>query len=160
MSHLNQLQVTKLKMMITMNDPIIYFEYMIFEAPSLENLNEFLDNEIMDPEEKAAVEHFYNNAQKYGYYWLYGQLKMTPSDPITYEKIEEAIAIHKYRLREYGGPCNLLEIHSIAEHEKKFTLLQQAIEKYYQFQYAPPSENHPEGSKIYQYLAKITNIGK
>jgi hypothetical protein len=53
-----------------------------------------------------------------------------------------------------------MEMHSITDHEKKFTLLRQVIEKYYQFQYAPPDKTQPQGSKIYQYLAKITNIGK
>jgi hypothetical protein len=133
---------------------------MNFDAPSLNKLNEFVMLGHIDPEEKAVVEHFYNNAQKNGYYWLYGQLKMTPSDPITYEKIEEAISINNKRAYDYDGPCNAMEMHSIADHEKKFTLLREAIEKYYQYQYAPPDKTQPFGSKIYQYLAKITNIGK
>ena len=135
---------------------------MNFDAPSLNNLNVFVmrDHELIDPEEKNAIKYLYNNAEKYGYYWLYGQIKMAPSDPITYEKIEESIAINTKRLQEYGGPCNSMEMHSNAEHEKRFTLLQQAIEKYYQYQYAPPNETSPSGGAFYQYLAKITNIGK
>jgi hypothetical protein len=42
----------------------------------------------------------------------------------------------------------------------EFTLLRTAIEKYYQYQYAPPNETYPCGDAVYQYLAKITNIGK
>jgi hypothetical protein len=135
---------------------------MNFDAPTLDKLNDFVmrDHESIDPEEKDAIQYLYNNTQKYGYYWLYGQIKMAPSDPITYEKIEEAIAINSKRLQEYGGPCNAMEMYSIAEHEKKFTLLRTAIEKYYQYQYAPPNETYPCGGTFYQYLAKITNIGK
>jgi len=108
---------------------------MNFDAPTLAKLNDFVmrDHEPIDPEEKNAIQYFYNNAQKYGYYWLYGQIKMAPSEPITYEKIEEAIAINTQRLQEYGGPCNSMEMHSIADHEKRFTLLRTAIEKYYQY---------------------------
>lgn len=128
------------------------------DAPSLEKLNEFVDH--IDLEEKATVEHFYNDAQKNGYYWLYGQLKMLSTEPLTYDKIEKAIEINAQCMRDYDGPCNAMEMHSIADHKKKFRLLQTAIEKYYQFQYAPPDKSNPLGGKIYQYLAKITTIGK
>ena len=135
---------------------------MNFDAPSLNNLNYFVirDHEHIDSEEKNAVQYFYADSKKYGHYWLYGQLKMALSDPITYEKIEESIAINTKRLEEYGGPCNALEMYSIAEHEKRFALLRSTIEKYYQLEYAPPNETSPYGGGIYQYLAKITNIGK
>lgn len=135
---------------------------MNYDAPSLTNLNDFVMNydEHLDIEEKESVHHFYNYVQKNGYYLLYGQLKMMSTDPITYDKIEEAVAINTRRLHEYGEPCNSLEMHSIADHKKKFILLQNVIEKYYQIQYSPPNEKHHQGGVIYQYLAKITNIGK
>lgn len=135
---------------------------MNFDAPSLNNLNDFVmrHHEPIESEEKNAVQYLYNNAEKYGHYWLYGQLKMAPSDPITYEKIEESIAINTQRLQEYGGPCNAMEMYSIAEHEKRFALLRATIEKYYQVEYSPPDETSPCGGAFYQYLAKITNIGK
>jgi hypothetical protein len=135
---------------------------MNFDAPSLDNLNDFVlkGHQQIDPEEKNTIQYLYKDAQKYGHFWLYGQLKMAPSDPITYEKIEESIAINTQRLQEYGGPCNAMEMHSIADHEKKITFLRSTIEKYYQYQYAPPNKTIPYGGEIYQYLAKITNIGK
>jgi hypothetical protein len=117
-------------------------------------------HELIDHEEKAAIQYLHNNTQKYGYYWLYGQLKLTPSEAITYEKIEEAIAFNTKRLQDYGAPCNAMEMYSIADHEKRFSLLRTTIEKYYQYQYAPPNETYPCGGAFYQYLAKITNIGK
>jgi len=116
--------------------------------------------ELTDQEEKDAIQYFCKDVQKYGYYWLYGQIKILSSEAITYEKIEEAIAINTQRLQEYGGPCNAMEMYSIADHEKKFTLLRSVIERYHQFQYAPPDETYPCGGTFYQYLAKITNIGK
>ena len=135
---------------------------MNFDAPSLNNLNDFVldDRGDVDPEEKNAVHYFYADSQKHGYYWLYGQIKMAPSKPITYEKIEEAIATNTKRLQEYGGPCNALEMYSMAEHEKRFALLRTTIEKYYQRQYAPPDETSTYGGAFYQYLAKITNLRK
>ena len=136
---------------------------MNFDAPTLNKLNDFVLDDRgghVDPEEKNAVQYFYADSQKHGYYWLYGQIKMAPSEQITYEKIEEAIATNTKRLQEYGGPCNAMEMYSIADHEKKFKLLQTTIEKYYQRQYAPPDETYPCGGAFYQYLAKITNIGK
>lgn len=145
-----------------MNNSDINKSNMNIDSPTLTRLKDFVMNyhEEFDTEEKNTVHYMYNDMQKYGYYWLYGQLKMMPSDPITYDKIEEAIEINSRRLHEYGGPCNTLEKYSIADDEKKFTLLRRTIEKYYQFQYAPPNETHPYGGEIYQYLAKLTNIGK
>jgi hypothetical protein len=123
------------------NENAIFIYYkktkMNFDAPTLENLNDFVMQAREPIEEKNTVQYLYNDAQKYGYYWLYGQLKMKPYEPLTSEKIEEAIAINTQRLRDYGGPCNSMEMYSMAEHEKKFRLLQNTIEKYYQFRRAP-----------------------
>lgn len=72
------------------------------------------------------TQHKYNS----GYFYLGGQIKMTPDDEITAEKINEVREITRLRTIEYGGPCNSLECYSISKNEKSLYDIQKIVEFY------------------------------
>ncbi len=73
-----------------------------------------------------------SGANHIGKYYLYGQLLVKYSVPITNDLLQSAININNSRQIEYGGPCNSFEAQSIRRHEKMFLNLIEFINKYYE----------------------------
>ena len=71
-------------------------------------------------------------ANNEGKYYLYGQLLVNYSDPITNDLLQSAININNSRYIEYGEPCNSFEAQSIRRHDIMFLNLIKIINKYYE----------------------------
>ena len=74
-----------------------------------------------------------NRKYSKGFFYLGGQIKMTPNEEITLEKIKEAREITKKREIEYGGPCNSLEAHSISKCKRLLNEMEEIIKCYSSF---------------------------
>jgi len=143
---------------------------MNIPAPSLNDLRDFvsLNASFFEADEKdCIVQYMQNTTEKYsnGKYWLNGQLEKRPDEPILQSDIDEAIVIHNRRMVEYGGPCNGLEAMSIAHHNKKFTNIQNVLQKYYElleqeYLRPPDKDGVDKGGLFYQQVAETTLIGK
>ena len=99
--------------------------------PNLDILEEFV---MTDNEYEFGVNQYVLDTESIlsdGKYYLYGQLKLDKSTPITKEIIYEAINMNKLRTKEYGGGVNSFEIASIHRHETAFHSILNTIRKYY-----------------------------
>lgn len=65
-----------------------------------------------------------------GCYWLGGQIKMTPEELISLEKIQEARNIGNRRLIELGGPTNSFEAASIEKTRMDLNRIEMVIKNY------------------------------
>jgi len=117
--------------------------HMMGNEPNLDILEKFV---VIDNEYDRGVNQYVLDTESLlsdGKYYLYGQLKLDKSTPITQQKMEEAIKINGSRLKDYGGPCNSFEAASIQKHEADFHSLLKLIEKYYRVSNIPTPPSSP-----------------
>jgi hypothetical protein len=79
--------------------------------------------------DKNIIDEFKKDLNKNMFY-LGGQIKMKPDDPINLNSIQQVLEINKRRDIEYGGPCNTLEAVSILNHLKKLHFIETMILSY------------------------------
>ena len=70
-----------------------------------------------------------------GIFYLGGQVKMTPDEEITIEKIKEVRHIDRQREIEYGGPCNSWEAMSMNNHRNILKQMEDIINAYTKIMY-------------------------
>ena len=63
-------------------------------------------------------------------YYLYGQLPVLTDTPITRQLLDDAQSIFSQRLVDYGGPCNAIEVASIAQSTDLYNKLVLVIDRY------------------------------
>ncbi len=68
-------------------------------------------------------------------FYLGGQVKMSPDEEITLDKIKEVREISKKREIEYGGPCNSWEAASIYSHNNRLNQMEDIIKAYTKIMY-------------------------
>ena len=94
-----------------------------------------LDLAVLDYYEKSA-----KNASNRSYY-LYGQVPISPDEPITPELLLQADDMTSDRFHEYGGPVNSFEASSIRHSKTLYQNLILIIERYesvyHELMYAP-----------------------
>lgn len=70
-----------------------------------------------------------------GIFYLGGQIKMTPDEEITIEKIKEVRDIYRQRKIEYGGPSNSWEAMSMNNHRILLKQIEDIINAYTKIMY-------------------------
>ena len=93
------------------------------------------DNEriIFNNLNKEVLTSYYNDTKttySNGIFYLGGQVKMTPDEEITLDKIKKVREISKQREIEYGGPCNSFEAASINNHNDLLNQMEDIIIAY------------------------------
>ena len=93
------------------------------------------DNEriIFNNLNKEVLTSYYNDTKttySNGIFYLGGQVKMTPDEEITLDKIKKVREISKQREIEYGGPCNSFEAASINNHNNLLNQMEEIIIAY------------------------------
>jgi hypothetical protein len=80
----------------------------------------------------SVLTEYQHNSQNFGHgkYFLYGQLQVLPTTPITKNLLEEAETLNNNRLYEYGGPCNSFEAQSIERSKRLYQNLVLIIDRY------------------------------
>jgi len=148
-----------------------------FEKPlNLPNLiefaksnNEFLfiTTEINNEDIDYLYETYWNEYNKYGYYYLYGDLKVNFEEIITDELINQAIEANDKCLIRF--PIKEFQLMDYVSHEKakkRFNILKKIFDfyenEYMHYMYRPPDENikGDKGGLIYQEILKNTSVGK
>ena len=120
------------------------------------------------PKALNALEHYYyqiNSSYCKGYYWLGGQIKLSPDD-----KIDEKLLIHTQKTIDQRTidfpPCNSAEYHSVNSANIIFKTFLDIFVKYEDIymheMYRPPNENDPldKGGLMYQKTLSETLVGK
>jgi hypothetical protein len=75
-----------------------------------------------------AVNRMLHNLDK-GTFYLGGQIKMQKNDLVGLEAVEKSKEITKQRLKEYGGPCNSWEMHSINKSDEELKVVEHLIKR-------------------------------
>ena len=161
------------------------YEEFIGKEPSLNELEKFIKinkklfdefNEECIKEDQIDYSVIYGYLQfakdYYGYYYIGGNIKTYPDDPITETAIKQAI-----KMNIESEPWHMAEVESKNRCTKELNNLEKILEVYYQKcleeYYAPPKNNVSSfmglcysddsinvGGEGYQKLAKETTIGK
>ena len=113
----------------SLNQLIDWFDNVTHEDSDLTLSDEGITNDILDV--LTVYKQEANLSYSSGMYYLYGQIQTSPDDPITYEKLQEALEEPNKRFREYGGPCNSFEAASIERSRRDFSNLQRLLQFYY-----------------------------
>lgn len=105
------------------------------ENPTLQDLTVFTKKHrsyFIDLDLTVLVEYEKTSCQPWakGRYYLYGQLPVLPDTPITRQLLDDAQSIFSQRLIDYGGPCNALEVASIAQSTDLYNKLVLVIDRY------------------------------
>jgi hypothetical protein len=79
--------------------------------------------------DKNVIDEFKKDLNKNMFY-LGGQIKMKPDEPINLNSIHQVLEINKRRDIEYGGPCNSFEADSILNHLGKLIFIKNMIISY------------------------------
>lgn len=140
----------------------IYSE-MIGKEPSLYELRDFIDNnnELFENINVNVVEEYLKFCKDYsGSYYVGGQIKLLPTDPITDNSIIEAKSIN-----DKADPDHMMEKSSLIHSKNNLDNLEKILHVYYEYKimeyYAPPSKSNSNmGGEGYIKLANETMIGK
>ena len=142
-----------------MND--LYYEF-IGKEPSLHELREFIDNnnELFENINVYVIEEYLKFCTDYhGSYYIGGQIKLLPSDPITTNIINKARNIN-----DKAEPCHMMEVSSLIHAKNNLDNLEKILNVYYECKmmeyYAPPSNHNITGGDGYITIASETIIGK
>ena len=89
------------------------------DNPTLQDLIVFTKRHrayFIDLDLSVLAEYEKNSCQPWakGRYYLYGHLPVLTDTPITRQLLNDAESICRQRLIDYGGPCNAIEVSSIA----------------------------------------------
>ena len=133
-------------MQTIMNSEIIYSAIYSEEIYSEEIYSEYEHNneEIYSEEICKTIN---------GCYWLGGQVRITLSEPITNELIEEVRIKNEEAYNLLGDPCNSWEAGSMMNHQNNFDTLQMIRNEY------NSHKNHKKSVQIIEkyWLAYIMN---
>ena len=137
-----------------------YYEFLGKE-PSLNDLREFVEthNELFDNINIYVVEEYLKFCKDYyGYYYVGGQIKILPTEPITNQVINKARQIN-----DEAQPGHMMEVSSLLRSKNNLNNLEKILDVYYEFKlseyYAPPSYTD-SGGEGYKKVAAETIIGK
>ena len=105
---------------------------------TLNTLIEFVPNNerernIFDKLNKSVLSTYHDDTKKTylnGMFYLGGQIKMSPNQEITLDKIFEVREIDRKREIEYGEPCNGCEAASIYHHKTMLCQMEEIIRAY------------------------------
>ena len=105
------------------------------ENPTLQDLIVFTKRHrayFIDLDLTALTEYEKNSREPWanGRYYLYGQLPVLTDTPITRQLLNDAQSICRQRLIDYGGPCNAIEVSSIAQASDLYNKLVLIIDRY------------------------------
>jgi hypothetical protein len=139
-----------------------YYEFLGKE-PSLNDLREFVENhnELFDNINVYVVEEYLKFCKDYyGYYYVGGQIKILPTEPIKTELITKARQIN-----DEAQPGHMMEVSSLIHSKNNLNNLEQILNVYYEYKlseyYAPPSPSYMDsGGEGYKKVAAETIIGK
>ena len=138
-----------------------YYEF-IGKEPSLNELRDFIEihNDLFDNINVHVVQEYQKFCKDYyGSYYVGGQIKLLPTEPITSEIINKARQIN-----EKSEPGHMMEVSSLIHSKNNLIQLEQILNVYYEYKmteyYAPPLDNLDLGGEGYQKLAAETIIGK
>ena len=139
----------------------LYSEF-IGKEPSLYELREFIDNhyELFENINVHVIKEYLKFCKDYsGSYYVGGQIKLLPSDPITDNSIIEARSINDKVLADHR-----MEISSLIHSKNNLDNLEKILNVYYEYKimeyYAPPSNHNITGGEGYIKIANETMIGK
>ena len=128
-----------------------YYEF-IGKEPSLNDLHEFIENHVIEEYLKFCKDY-------YGYYYVGGQIKILPTEPIKTELINEARQIN-----DKAQPCHMAEVSSMLRSKNDLNNLEKILNVYYEYKlmeyYAPPQDDLDLGGEGYRKVAAETIIGK
>lgn len=137
-----------------------YYEF-IGKEPSLNDLHDFIEthNELFDNINVRVINEYLKFCKDYyGYYYVGGQIKILPTEPIKTELINEARQIN-----DKAQPCHMAEVSSMLRSKNDLNNLEKILDVYYEFKlseyYAPPS-HMDSGGEGYKKVAAETIIGK
>ena len=100
--------------------------------------NNDVERKLFDTLNKQVLTSYsIDTKTKYFNYMFYlgGQIKMTPDEEITIEKIKEVREIDRQREIEYGGPCNSWEAMSMNNHRNLLSQMEKIIKTYTKIMY-------------------------
>jgi hypothetical protein len=137
-----------------------YYEF-IGKEPSLNDLHEFVENhnELLDGINVYVIKEYLKFCKDYyGTYYVGGQIKLLPTEPITTEIINKAREIN-----DKAQPYHMAEVSSLLRSKNNLNNLEQILNVYYEYKlmeyYAPPS-HMDSGGEGYKKVAAETIIGK
>jgi hypothetical protein len=138
-----------------------YYEF-IGKEPSLNDLHEFIEihNELFDDINVYVIEEYLKFCKDYyGYYYVGGQIKILPTEPIKTEIINKAREIN-----DKAQPDHMMEKSSLIHSKNNLNNLEKILDVYYQYKlveyYAPPLDSFDSGGEGYKKVAEETIIGK
>ena len=152
-----------------------YYEF-IGKEPSLNELRDFIEihNELFDGINVYVIDEYLKFCKDYyGSYYVGGQIKILPTEPITSEIINKAREIN-----EKAQPYHMAEVSSLLRSKNNLNNLEKILNEYYQYKlmeyYAPPPisnvdvnfdllvqyNNITEEGEGYKKIAAETMVGK
>jgi hypothetical protein len=105
------------------------------ENPTLEDLIVFTKRHrayFIDLDLTVLAKYETNSREPWakGRYYLYGQLPVLTDTPITRQLLNDAQSICRQREIDYGGPCNSIEVASMAQATDLYNKLVLIIDRY------------------------------
>jgi hypothetical protein len=138
-----------------------YYEF-IGKEPSLNELHEFIEihNELFDDINVYVIEEYLKFCKDYyGSYYVGGQIKLLPTEPIKTEIINKAREIN-----DKAQPQHMMEVSSLIHSKNNLNNLEKILDVYYEYKlaeyYAPPLDSFHSGGEGYKKVAEETIIGK
>lgn len=106
--------------------------FLIGQEPILNQLVQFIEeHQFTDDDLLTDVEEYQSDVNNSGYFFLFGNLKMYPDEPITTEKIKEAIRKNNDKQKKLG-PENTMDSLRIETIKNNFISFLKLLEVYYQ----------------------------
>jgi hypothetical protein len=139
-------QPTLIELVDFVNNNSIYFE-----QKEIDTINKF---------KKQSTESWAKNS-----FYLYGQLLISITEPITQIRMDEAVSIHNNKIKTYGLD-DPRDIASANNAYYEFNILKNILQKYNEKivheMYRPPDVNdiNDRGGSIYQFISNTTMVGK
>jgi hypothetical protein len=102
----------------------------IGKEPSLNDLRDFIDknNELFENINVYVVEEYLKFSKNYnGSYYVGGQIKLLPTQPITNDIIKKAKSIN-----DKAVPCHMMEVTSLINSKNDLNNLEKILNVYYQ----------------------------
>jgi len=105
------------------------------DNPTLQDLIAFTKKHrayFIDLDLTVLAEYEKNSREPWakGRYYLYGQLPVLTDTPITRQLLNDAQSICRQRDIDYGGPCNAIEVSSMAQASDLYNKLVLIIDRY------------------------------
>jgi len=138
-----------------------YYEF-IGKEPSLNDLREFVEtyNELFDNINVRVINEYLKFCKDYyGYYYVGGQIKILPTEPIKTELINEARQIN-----DKAQPCHMAEVSSMLRSKNDLNNLEKILDVYYEYKlmeyYAPPPISNADNFDLLIQYNNITEEGE